>query len=240
MDGLSARIGLLWPADGRNDREFWQWLPDDVALLIARYDVGGTLDLEQLERDAHIDAIIGATHLLRHARPGVIAMGDCAGSFINGKGGNERQTRAVEQATGTPAVTMSTALVEALRHLSADRVAVLSPYAPDVTDRFRSFLSEHDIVAGACRSIDRASEREIDAMGSADWQDEARRADVEAATALAVAGGGVSLSAIVNDLERDLAKPVVTGPGALMWAALGRLGRSGRREDRGALFRTGA
>ena len=77
-------------------------------------------------------------------------------------------------------------------------------------------------------------------MSSADWQDEARRADVEAAAALAIAGGGVSLSAIVNDLERDLAKPVIAGPGALMWAALKRLGRSGGREDRGALFRAGA
>ena len=239
MGESPPRIGLLWPADGRNDREFWQWLPDDAALLIARYDVGGTLDLEQLRQDAGLDAIISAASLLRHADPGVIAMGDCAGSFINGRQGSEHQAHAVEQATGTPAITMSAALIDALGHMNVDRVAVLSPYAPDVTDRFQSFLGEHDIVVEASRSIARASEREVEAMTTADWQEEARQADSAAAQALAVAGGGVSLSGIMNDLERDLGKPVVTGPGALMWAALRRLGRSGTREDRGALLRLG-
>ena len=51
MTGDTARIGLLWPSDGRNDREFWRWLPRDISLLVARYPVGGKLDLEQLERD---------------------------------------------------------------------------------------------------------------------------------------------------------------------------------------------
>ena len=240
MDGPAGKIGLLWPADGLNDREFWRWLPEEASLLIARYDVGGTLDLEQLERDAELDAILGAADLLRHVKPDVIAMGDCAGSFINGKNGNLRLEHAVKQATGMSAVTMSSAMVEALGALGIGRVAVLSPYAPDVTDRFRSFLAEHGIVVEASGSIDRASELEIDAMNSADWKRHARRVDVTAAQALAVAGGGVSLSSIVDQLESDLGKPVITGPGALMWAALGRLGISGTHDDRGALFRAGA
>ena len=32
MGGDRARIGLLWPADGRNDREFWRWLPETAGL----------------------------------------------------------------------------------------------------------------------------------------------------------------------------------------------------------------
>ena len=240
MGGSIGKIGLLWPADGLNDREFWQWLPEEVSLLIARYDVGGSLDLEQLERDAELDAILGAAELLRHVQPDVIAMGDCAGSFINGKIGNVRQERAVKQATGISAITMSSAMVEALAALGINQAAVLSPYTPDVTDRFRSFLTEHGIVVKASGSIDRASELEIDVMSSADWKRHARQVDVTAAQALAVAGGGVSLSSIVDQLENDLGKPVITGPGALMWAALRRLGISGTRDDRGALFRTGA
>lgn len=231
-----ARIGLLWPADGRNDREFWRWLPEQVTLLIARYDVGGTLDLEQLQRDADQDRIVGAGKLLRHVAPDVITLGDCAGSFVGGKTVNLEQSRAVEEATGIHTISMSTALVAAIAHLRTDRVAVLSPYAPEVTQRLHGFLGEHEITVEQGRSIDRASEVEIDAMTADDWRREAQQADCGRAEALVVAGGGVSLSTIITQLEADLSKPVISGPGALMWAALDNLQVAYCIDGRGSLF----
>lgn len=226
----------MWPADGRNDKEFWQWLPDDVALLVARYEVGGTLDLEQLERDAELDGILAAAHLLRHAAPDVITLGDCAGSFVGGKVADLKQSRAVEEATGVHTISMSSALVAAVSALKARRVAVLSPYAPKVTERFLGYLSEHGITADHNRSMSRVSETEIHAMSVEDWICEAQQADCSTAQALVVAGGGVSLSSIITQLEIDLRKPVITGPGALMWAALARLQVHHYADNRGALY----
>ena len=236
MGGDRARIGFLWPADGRNDKEFWQWLPDDIALLVTRYDVGGTLDLEQLERDAALDGILAAANLLRHAAPDIITLGDCAGSFIGGKATDLEQTRAVEEASGVHAISMSTALVAALSALKADRVAVLSPYVPKVTERFCAYLSEHGVVAEHSRSMSQVRELEIHAMSVDDWVGEAQQADGSTAQALVIAGGGVSLSSIVHRLETELRKPVITGPGALMWAALAHLQVHHRPSDRGALY----
>ena len=236
MRGDRARIGLLWPADGRNDREFWQWLPDDIALLVTRYDVGGTLDLEQLERDAELDGILAAASLLRHAAPDIITLGDCAGSFVGGKAADLEQSRAVEEASGVPAISMSTALVAAVSALKADRVAVLSPYAPEVTERFCAYLSDNGIASEHNRSMSQVSEAEISALSADDWLCEAQQADCSTAQALIVAGGGVSLSPIVDRLETDLRKPVLTGPGALMWAALAHLQVHHRPSDRGVLY----
>lgn len=236
MGGDRARIGLLWPADGRNDKEFWQWLPGDVALLVARYDVGGTLDLEQLERDAAPDGILAAANLLRHAAPDVITLGDCAGSFVGGKSADLEQSRAIEEATGVRTISMSTSLVAAVSALKADRVAVLSPYAPQVTERFLNYLSEHGVASDHDLSMSQGREAEIHAMSADDWIREARRADCSTAKALVVIGGGVSLSSIVGRLETELRKPVITGPGALMWAALSHLHVHHRLGDRGALY----
>lgn len=233
-----CRIGLLWPADGRNDKEFWRWLPTDVELLIARYDVGGTLDLEQLEADAEVGGILGAAHLLRHAEPQVLTLGDCAGSFVGGRAGNEEQSWAVTDATGVHAITMSTAFVSALEHLRNCRIAVLSPYAPDVTGRFCTFLSEHGIEIVSNRSIDRASERDIDVMTARDWMREAQQATDAEAEALIVAGGGVSLYETMAELEQELGRPVITGPGALMWTALRHIGIDTALAGAGTLYET--
>ena len=232
-----ARIGLLWPADGRNDREFWRWLPEDVALLIARYDVGGTLDLDQLHRDADREAIVGAARLLRHAKPNVLTLGDCAGSFVGGKAAGLELAKAVETESGVHAITMSSAIAAASHRLRAKLVAVLSPYPPDVTDRFHKFLGEHDIHVEASHSLHENSEAAIDAMKPPEWRKEVQRTDCTSAQALVVAGGGVSLSGVVSELEAELGKPVITGPGALMWAALEQLRAVHDARNLGALFR---
>lgn len=236
MGADRAKIGLLWPADGLNDREFWQWIPEDVSLLIARYDVGGTLDLEQLARDGDIEAITGAARLLRHAAPDVITMGDCAGSFIGGSKVNLEQSQAVESVSGSVTITMSTALVEALSRLGANRISVLSPYAHDVTERLHAFFAEHDISVESSRSMGRDNERDIAAMAPEEWMEEVHLANSDAAQALVVAGGGVSLSGIITDLEGSIGKPVIAGPGALMWAALDHLKIAHLSDDCGTLF----
>ncbi len=201
-----------------------------------RSDVGGTLDLDQLERDAELDGILGAAHLLRHAAPDVITLGDCPGSFVGGKTADLKQSRAIEEATGIHTISMSSALVKAVSALKVDRVAVLSPYAPQVTERFLAYLSEHGLAADHNLSMSRVGEAEIHAMSADDWASEAKQADISTAQALVVAGGGVSLSSMVKQLETDLRKPVITGPGALMWAALDCLRVTHHPDNRGVLY----
>ncbi len=234
--GEAARIGLLWPSDGRNDREFWRWLPASATLLVARYPVGGTLDLDQIERDGDIESLTCAASLLRQSGPDVIGLGDCAGGFVGGAAGELAKTRAIEDATGIPAVSMSIALASAILHLETAPVAVVSPYGADVTRRLTSFLAEHGIEVARTHALSRTDETEIDSMTAADWLLAARHADTTAARAVLVAGGGVSLSRFVTEMEAVLGKPVVCGPGALIWAALIRIGAAAARPGRGALF----
>ncbi len=235
MKGTARRIGLLWPSDGLNDREFWRLLPNDVSLLIARYAVGGTLDLGQLRRDGDLDTLLDAVRLLRKAEPDLICLGDCAGGFVAGAAAERFRTESLEITAGVPVVAMSTALAKALMHVGAKRVALLSPYRDEVTECLHEFLKDHGIEVLCSHSLAFDDEFSIDGMKSRDWLDAARSADSDGAQALAVAGGGVSLSPLISHLEATLGKPVIFGPGALMWAALARLGVRCARSGWGAL-----
>ena len=237
MAGDIAAIGLLWPSDGRNDREFWRWLPNNISLLVARYPVGGTLDLEQLERDGDLEVLTRAACLLQQARPDVIGLGDCAAGFVGGATAELAKTQAIEDATGIPVVSMSISLAKALLHLGARQVAVVSPYSADVSERLNLFLSGYglDVVQSHVLSCD--DETSIDAMTAADWLRFSRRADSASAQAVLVAGGGASLFPVVEEMEALLDKPVVCGPGALIWEALARIGAADSRTGRGTLFR---
>ncbi len=229
------RLGLLWPADGRNDAEFWRWLPRNVELLIARYDVGGTLDLGQLQSDAEAEILKSAAGLLRHVQPDAVGLGDCAGSFIGGKGIDLDQAKAVSDVLGCPALTMSTALIVAANSLAMKNVAVLSPYSADVTDKLVEFLDQHGIGTASRLALDLGDEQTIDAMSATDWITHASNLTPRG-DGLIVAGGGISLSNCIPQLETVLHSPVICGPGALMWALLQRLGVTAVIPNRGRLF----
>ena len=217
--GSRGRIAFLWPADGRNDDEFWNYLPDGVALLTTRYPVHGGLDLEDVDADANPDAIRLAARLLRHIPVDVGAIGDCAGSAAAGPNGARAMARAASEVLDAPAFTMIQAIEEALRTLGAGRIAMVAPYPYEVTQciNIHLFVSGFKIVQ--IRSLDSDSEAEIGDLPPEHWAEEAERACRNDADAVLLAGGGIRIAPVVEELEASLGVPVVSGPAALIWTA---------------------
>lgn len=63
----------------------------------------------------------------------LIVFGCTSGSFIKGIGWDQECIKRIETASGSPGLTTSTAVMEALKALEAKTVAVLTPY-PDATN----------------------------------------------------------------------------------------------------------
>jgi 4-aminobutyrate aminotransferase-like enzyme len=243
ISGTSARIGFLWPADGLNDEEYLRFVPDGVSWLTARYDAG--TDTEDLTREvlsAYADPVVlrRGARLLRAVHPDAVACGDHAASFIAGKAGEDAMIRAMEDTLGCPAVTMGRAIVEALGAVGARRIALASPYSEEVTAALRSYLAEAGFDVVDCLVAGSALELDIGTRPPKAWL-----ADLvafagrigERPDALLLAGGGVRFAAAITEFEARTGVTVVTGPGALVRAALHRLGLSHERPGLGRVFR---
>ena len=242
--GKTARIGFLWPADGLNDDEYLRFVPDGVSWLTARYDAGTeTEDLthEVLSAYADPEVLRRGARLLRAAHPDAVACGDHAASFIRGVAGEDEMIRAMEDTLGCPVVTMGRAILDALGAVGAGRIALASPYSEDVTDALRSYLAEAGIDIVACHVAGAGLELDIGMRPAEAWlQDLVAFAGRIAGRpeAILVAGGGVRFAATITAFEARTGLPVVTGPGALVRAALHRISLSHERAGLGRLFQT--
>lgn len=238
-----ARIGFLWPADGLNEDEYLAFLPSGVSWLTARYDAGtATEELNEEVLSAYADpAVMRRAALgLRTCRPDLVACGDHAASFICGAEGEDAMARAVREALGCPVVTMAAACRAALDDLGIRRIALVSPYSEAVTGALKAYLGAAGIVVAGSHVAGASSEEEIGPRDPAEWRRtclDALGALPDRPDALLLAGGGVRFAAAITAFEAEAGLPVITGPGALVRAALRALGRPHDRPGRGLLFR---
>jgi 4-aminobutyrate aminotransferase len=234
------RIAFIWPNDGLNDDEFWAYLPPGVSWLTTRFP--GTLEGHDLDREtflasAELGPMIAAVRLMRPVRPDVVALGDHAGSFIKGLGADEEQAAALAEAAGAPlATTPATAMVAALRHLGARRIAVTSPYDREVTDAGLAFLEAHGFEVLAVQSDTLTDEHEIASRDAEGWRDLALRANHREADAIALFGCGIRTAGMLPGLELAIGKPAVPATAALVWHACSLAGVRPSKSGMGRLF----
>jgi len=234
------RIAFIWPNDGLNDDEFWAYLPPGASWLTTRYP--GTLEGHGLDREtfmasAELGPMIAAARLMRPVRPDVVALGDHAGSFIKGPGADVEQAAALAEAAGAPlATTPSTAMVAALRHLGARRIAVTSPYDREVTEAGIAFLEAHGFEVVAVETCALTDEHEIASMDAEGWRERALRADRKEAEAIALFGGGIRTAGMLPRLELAAGKPAVPATAALVWHACSLAGLTPSKPGLGHLF----
>lgn len=236
LRGTLGRIGFLWPADGLNDDEYWNYLPDGVALLTARYAVAGGLSMEELESDTDLAEITTAARLLRLAKADVAALGDCAGSFILGPEREAAMLRAVSAEIRRPATAISGAIVAALRVLGARRIALAAPYSTAVVDRFLAYLDARGIEVVRHRALELHDEVGIAGLAPEHWHAIAREVSAPNADAVVLGGGGVRAAGSLDAMEADLGLPVVAGPAALIWHACRLIEVDATRAGLGRLF----
>ena len=156
-------------------------------------------------------------------------------SFVRGPGGEADIATRMQDATGVPATTTSGALLQALRALGARRVAVASPYLPDVESALLAFLSASGVEP--VRSVALNLSTGHSTVPVPTIVDAALRADTDDADVLFISCTGQRVSRELAALEQRLGKPVISANQVTMWHLL-HLARADaeRVTDRGSLF----
>jgi len=238
MDNKVRRIGVLAPPGNvAMERELPLFLPPGVVMNHNRLSrPGNAISRESLL--AMAESLDRAAHDLAQAHPEVIVYGCTSGSFLEGVGKEARLAERITRHTGIPAVTTSTAVVEALRAQGARRVFMLTPYPEAVNEHEVAFCRHYGFEVVALDSFRCPTSEDIRAISS----------DQVAERVLGNTGaiGGCDTIFIsctnlltmdrIETIEARSGRPVVTSNQASLWAGLARMGVPMQGIRAGSLF----
>jgi len=216
------RFGLLTPSsNSTQEPEFSEVLPRTVSLHTGRLAFTN-IDADTMLRC--IEELEQESRKLADADVGVIVLAATAPSLTKGKGYDRELIKRMEDASGKPATTASTAFVEALAFLGIRRIAIAAPWTETVNKTVVSFMEASGFEVVSCGVM--GFVRNTD-LGRADPQtafELGRRVDRPNADAVIIPGGNWPTMSVVERLEQELGKPVLTNNAASIWAGLRILG----------------
>ncbi|HMK81005.1 MAG TPA: hypothetical protein VK438_15225 [Xanthobacteraceae bacterium] len=218
----SKRIGLLIPSSNSvQEPDFWRVLPPGITLHVARMRLS---NVEASSTLRIVEEIETESRKLADADVDVIVLAATAPSSRNGLGYDQELIGRIRAASGKPATTASTALIEALRVLCARQIVLGAPWSAAVNQTTAAFIEANGCKVLAQEALGLVRNLEIGLLDPQTAYEIGRRVDRPEADLVMLACGNWSTFSIIERLERDLGKPVLTTNQVSLWHTLKILG----------------
>jgi arylmalonate decarboxylase len=228
-------LGLVMPVDPPVPPEAAAMYPNGI-----RFRAAG-LALKTMTPEGYDEVLEriepAATALSLQGAQAIVLMGTSL-SFYRGAAFNRELTQRITVASGCPAVTMSTAVIEGLNSVGGKRVAVATAYDDEVNHRLRTFLQEEGFEVLTIQGLGVEKVADIHNV----MRDDLLRFSVEVfesahrPDALLISCGGLRTLDLLDPLERRCKVPVVSSLPHALRAGMRLLGQSGRVRGHGRLL----
>ena len=227
MIGWRARLGFLVPPGNPTvEPEMIALAPAGVSLHFHRMDAGGgvpgALDNQDARTRAMVDSLDAAVPLLASVKPDIITIAHTATSYYLGREREATLLARLSEMGGTRVIAAFGSVAAALERLGVRRVALGAPYSAETTAQGKAHLEAHGFTVtraenlkGVTNIYDETAERAYRL---------ARGVDTPEAEAVFLTGTGMPTLPVLDMLEQDLGKPVISSASAMMWHALRRCG----------------
>ncbi len=215
------RIGMLFPSSGLSEEEVQKILPPGVSLHVTRMP----LKRATYEEELHFaDCVEEAAGLLADAGVDIIAFNNTLGSLMKGRGYDQEIIERIVQATGIPATTTITAVVAGLRALNVRKLILIAANTEDLVEVERAFLADTGFEVLRSRGLSMEDcAQEYDTEPSY-WYEQIKKMKDSQADGYFISCGGIRIIDVIEPLEADLEKSVVTSNQALAWHSLRKIG----------------
>lgn len=236
--GARAKLGVIVPPTNTSNEAEWQIMaPPGVTVHSARMPLHTDTESDA-GKAALYDDVRRFTGDLAQIGPDVIAYGCTAGSMVTPL---EGLPDLMAGEAGRPAITTAQAIVEALHALGVTRLSVATPYHDALNDHEVRFLTEQGFEVLAVEGLGYGAGgpqeyRNIARIGTDDVLALARRVDRPEAEALLLSCTDLATIDVVECLEDEFGKPVISSNTATFWLALRRAGIDDRISGYGRLL----
>lgn len=228
MIGWRGRIGLVIPSTNTTiEYEYSKMAPEGISVHVSRIPYPETTDPKEKEKNLLRlgDDAIKAAKEVASVKPAVIAFCCTSGSFIAGEAHDKEIIDNIEKETGIPAITTCRAVLESFRQLNLKKIAMATPYNEEIAKKeveyFEKIIPGFKIVVmknlGIVAALPKGKLHPSSAYISA------KEVDVPEAEAIFISCTAWRTIGIINLLEKDLGKPVITSNQATMWALLKKM-----------------
>jgi maleate cis-trans isomerase len=165
-----------------------------------------------------VDHLGDGVELLAMVNPDIIVIAHTATSYHLGREREAALLAQLREASGVRIVTAFGAVSQALQRLGIERLALGAPYSREVTLEGKAHLEAHGFEVVNFANLPGVTN--IYELTAEHAYKLARNIDTEAAQAVFLTGTGMPTLPVLEALEHDLGKPVISSASAMMWHAL--------------------
>ncbi len=216
-----SRIGVIIPSSNRlAEPQFHTYLPPDVGVHFARLRMTGKWrkPLAELRK-----SLAETAEALSDTKPSLMVFHCTANSMENGLAHEAAIVEIVQSASGCATMTTAQAITAALNQLAIKKLVLISPYVKQTNEHEIHYLSECGFNVVHERGLGLDSDGYA-AVTPQEWIRVSRENARPDADGYLLSCTNTRTIEAVEELERQLGKPVVTSNQATLWACLKRLG----------------
>ena len=231
--GWRMRLGMLLPSSNPvGEPEVAAMLPPGISLHTTRLKLAGSTAEELLAMTAKVEE--GAA-LLADAGVDLIGFNCTAVSTFDEAMAENIRVR-ISAASAVPAISTADGILAGFKAFGAQRVVLLSPYIDAVNEREVAFLARHDIEVLGHSGLGLLEGQGMASIEPGEWYRRALAMRDSRADVYFISCTAIRVLPIIDLLERDLGKPVLTSNQALVWHALRTSGFRDAPPGLGTLF----
>ena len=234
MYGWRAKIGQIIPSVNTCTEPQMQFMaPENIALYSTRLTLRGASAAEIAQMSKFTEQ---GAELLGDAQVDLIIFYCTAGSFIGGEDLNQQIVERIEKTTNIPAITTATSVVNALETLQLKKVTLVTPYPKEINKAECDFLAIHGVEVTNQYGMELVDGLAYASVEPGTWYRIAKETDSSASEGILFSCTNTRVVEIIDALEKDTKKPVVTSNQATLWYALRKLGINEKIDGYGTLM----
>ena len=202
---MKKYIGMAWPSDGLNDSEYWQLIPKNIELLIARYPVSGSLNLKYLKKEANLSNIYEVIKKLHMKKLNSLILCDFASSVLNENYISNSESF-FKKKLKIPCLNIVSSTINFISNRKK-KITIISPYSENITKKFINLLPNTNNV-NSVKSLSLNNEVDISNIYKELQNLNLKKGDGD----LIFIGGGVTITNFKKEIENSLNIKVYSSP----------------------------